>query len=249
MDEQVVQALTHTLELLSRQVESPPEVSVHTPDVESPPGRVRGRLQQAIVDLPGMVDPGGMRAAEISAEIDYSISNTYRLLQSLARSAIAELVPGPGSQRWRLTKSHRYGPSVFIRLVELVRPGEWTSCGDVSIAARGDIFTAWMVCWAADRLPDFPHPHRVLLEGGVLHPYGHDHQRRRPEEVRDRLVAEGMSFSRSASASPARRVPWDQLRRRDATQGRLQTTPTTAGPAALAVEVDRWLEHEIPRDR
>jgi hypothetical protein len=157
-----------------------------------------------------------MSAAEISAAIEYSATNTYRLLGALARAGVTELVaaPGHGPPRWRLTQAHRSVPRLFVRLAGLVGPGEWTSCADVSIAACGDVFTAWMVCWAAERLPDFPHPHRILLEGGVPHPLGHDHQRRCSDEVRQQLAREGLSFNASGCALPSRRVPWDQLRAR-----------------------------------
>jgi hypothetical protein len=177
-------------------------------------GRVRSRLQQAIIDLPGMIEPIGMRAFDISNQIDYSVSNCYRLLHSLARSGIAELVPGEAPQRWRLVRAHRYGTPVFAQLVANVLPGEWTSCSDVSIAARGDVFLAERVCWAAEHVPNFPHPQRVLLECGALHDQGHDHRRRCPREVQDLLAREGVPFTPAGRAASARRVAWDELRER-----------------------------------
>jgi hypothetical protein len=205
-----MRALTQALELLSRYVDTSAPTPAST-GTDAVCGRVRGPLQEAIADLPGMANPAGMKPAEIGAQIGYSVPNTYRLLQALARAGVTELVTGGGPQRWRLTKEYRHSPAIFMRFVATVRPGEWTSCADVSIAARGDISAAWMVCWAASHLPEFPHPHRVLLEGGALHPFGHDHQRERPEAVRDILVREGVRFTPSGCATPVHKVAWDQL--------------------------------------
>lgn len=184
------------------------------PDVGAAPGRVRGPVQQAIVDLPDMMDVNGMRPTEIAAQIEYSVPNTYRLLRTLCETGVLETVPSSGPQRWRLSKAHRQSPSVFRRFAETVGPGEWTTCADLSIAGRGDLFAARLVCWAAEHVPEFPHPHRVLLEGGVPHPEGHDHRRLAPRQVRALLVGEGLSFTPTGCAAPARRVTWDQLRER-----------------------------------
>jgi hypothetical protein len=178
------------------------------------PGRARGPLQQAVADLPGLMDPVGLTSVEIAARLDYSVPNTYRLVRALCESGVIEAVPGSGPHRWRLSSAHRRSPEVFERYARTVGPGEWTSCSDLSIAGRGDVFGARLVCWAAGRGKGFPHPHRVLLEGGLPHPVGHDHERPGPAEVRGLLAREGLTFTPAGRAAPGRRVTWDQLRDR-----------------------------------
>ncbi len=222
IDQSDMETLARTLRLLHRYVDGDVAETV-TPGSAGPPRpaqpdvpthRARGPRQEAILALPEMTDAAGLKPAVIAAKIDYSVSNTYNLLQTLSRSGLAEVVPGSHPQRWRLTASHRHSATVFTQLAETLRQGEWTTCADVSIASRGDTSAAWMVCWAATKLPDFPAGHRVLLEGGVVHPYGHDHQRARPEQVRAALAQEGVMFTAQGRADMAGRVTWDELRER-----------------------------------
>jgi hypothetical protein len=181
---------------------------------ESTAVQPRGPRQEAILALPEMATAAGLKPAVVAARIDYSVSNTYTLLQTLGRVGLVEQVPGSRPQRWRLTKEHRNGAELFCRIAAQVYAGEWTTCADISLAARGDTSAAWMVCWAAERLPDFPNPHRVLLEGGRPHPYEHEHQRGLPGVVSARLVAEGVRFDDYGRAERASRVGWDDLRQR-----------------------------------
>jgi hypothetical protein len=238
VDEVERQTLSRALELLAPYADAAREKSDAEQAEMALAGRVRSRLQQAIIDLPGMIEPIGMRAFDISNQIDYSVSNCYRLLHSLARSGIAELVPGEAPQRWRLARAHRYGTPVFAQLVANVLPGEWTSCADVSIAARGDVFLAERVCWAAENVPNFPHPQRVLLECGALHGQGDDHRRRGPGEVQDLLAREGVPFTPAGRAAAARRVAWDELRER-ARSGANASSEAAPGAAHVRESVRR----------
>jgi hypothetical protein len=229
-----MRALSRAIELVSKYVDTARTTPITAaPEPDEPLRPVRAPRQQAIIELPGMVDPAGMRPAEISAQTDYSVTNTYGLLQALARSGITEIVPGGGPQRWRLTERHRHSAAVFGRLVAGVGPGEWTTCADISIASRGDTSAAWMVCWAAAQVPDFPHPHRVLLEGGALHPYGHDHNRVAPQQVRDDLVREGVTFSPDGLADPRQKVSWDQLRERNLRPAARPSSSEPTVPASM----------------
>jgi hypothetical protein len=184
------------------------------PDGGTPAQRARGPRQEAILALPEMATSAGLKPAVIAARIHYSVSNTYTLLQTLGRVGLVEMVPESRPQRWRLTREHRNGAQLFCRIAAQVRPGEWTTCADISLAARGDTSAAWMVCWAATRLPDFPNPHRVLLEGGRPHPYEHEHQRGLPGVVSAQLVGEGVAFDEYGRAQRESRVGWDDLRQR-----------------------------------
>ncbi len=180
----------------------------------TPAQRARGPRQEAILALPEMATSSGLKPAVVAARIHYSVSNTYTLLQTLGRVGLVERVPESRPQRWRLTREHRNGAELFCRIASQVRGGEWTTCADISLAARGDTSAAWMVCWAATRLPDFPNPHRVLLEGGRPHPYDHEHQRGLPGVVSSRLVEEGVRFDEYGRAERESRVGWDDLRQR-----------------------------------
>jgi DNA-binding transcriptional ArsR family regulator len=209
-------ALARTLRLLHRYVDGTPGelVSQVTITDQVTGQRARGPRQEAILALSDMANPAGLRPSVIAAQIDYSVPNTYNLLQSLGRKGLVELVPESQPQRWRLTSQHRHSATVFSQLVNTVRPGEWTTCADVSIASRGDTSAAWMVCWAAAKVGEFPGAHRVLLEGGIVHPSDNDHHRARPEQITASLVAEGLRFDARGRANPATRVAWDLLRAR-----------------------------------
>jgi alkylated DNA nucleotide flippase Atl1 len=93
----------------------------------------------------------------------------------------------------------------------LVRPGEWTTYGDLGAAATGSRFAARLVARLAASHPRFANAHRVLGSGGVVvrGPGGEAAARR----ARDRLLAEGVSF-RGCVADPVRRVRWVELRGR-----------------------------------
>jgi hypothetical protein len=215
MDEPDLSSVISSLRRLTAYVERTTGLRSDTVADASPVlGRARGPLQQAIADLPGMMDAAGLASGEIAAQVQCLVPNIYRLLRALCESGVVEPVPGSGPQRWRLSAAHRSSPAVFERFARTVGPGEWTSCADLSIAARGDLFGARLVCWAAGHAAGFPDAHRVLLEGGIPHPVAHEHQRASPAEVRALLLHEGLAFTAGGRASPARRVPWDQLRDR-----------------------------------
>ena len=59
-------------------------------------------------------------------------------------------------RRWRLVRRYREGSREYARVARLVREGEWTTPGDVSIAARGDTRAADSIARAgvSDRICD-----------------------------------------------------------------------------------------------
>ena len=101
-----------------------------------------GRRQREIAELPGLNTNHGMRAAEVATAIDYDPANTHTALKALgARGVLEEFRPkddgpeGPdGPPRWRLAPSFRGMSDPYLRMAGLVRPGEWTTYGDISIA-------------------------------------------------------------------------------------------------------------------
>lgn len=97
----------------------------------------------------------------------------------------------------------------IVRVAGLVRPGEWTTYGDVSAAALGNGRWARLVGTIAATDERFPNAHRILTaEGRISRPGGDT------GAARSALENEGVVFVRDR-ADRARRVHWDQLQRRD----------------------------------
>jgi alkylated DNA nucleotide flippase Atl1 len=177
----------------------------------------RGQRQQQILEVPGLAAEAGLKTAEVAAEINYEVPNTHGTLQALERGGLVEMIPGATPQRWRLAARYRTTGPVFMRVASRVREGEWTTYGDISIAVRGDTKAARGVGRAAAALPQFPHPERVLMEGGLINASWHDSDDRGPDHCRSLLEAQGIRFI-DERADPAQRVAWDELRRRDETE-------------------------------
>jgi alkylated DNA nucleotide flippase Atl1 len=184
-------------------------------DLELPIGR--GQRQQQILELPGLTAEDGLKTADVAAGISYDVPNTYTTLQALERSGLVEMIPGATPQRWRLTSRYRTTSAVFMRVASRVRPAEWTTYGDISIAVRGDTKAARGVGQAAAALPAFPHPERVLMEGGRINPKWRDSEGRGPEHCRHLLEQQGVRF-KGDTADQSQRVSWDELRHRDETE-------------------------------
>jgi alkylated DNA nucleotide flippase Atl1 len=174
----------------------------------------RGQRQQQILDLPGLATEEGMKTAEVAAAIEYEVPNTYSTLQALERAGLVEMVPGVTPQTWRLASRYRTSAPAFMRLASRVRPGEWTTYGDISIAVRGDTKAARGVGRAAATIRDFPHPERVLMDGGFINPNWRDSAGRGPDHCRRLLEEDGVRFV-DDHADHGQRVTWDELRRRD----------------------------------
>jgi alkylated DNA nucleotide flippase Atl1 len=183
--------------------------------VELPVGR--GQRQQQILDLPGLAAEEGMKTSDIASAITYEVPNTHSTLQALERAGLVEMLTGVAPQRWRLAPRYRTTGIVFMRMASRVRRGEWTTYGDISIAVRGDTKAARSVGRAAAALPTFPHPERVLMEGGVINPNWHDSEGRGSDYCRQLLEEQGVTFADNL-ADPSRRVTWDELHRRDETE-------------------------------
>ncbi|MGI5215282.1 hypothetical protein [Plantactinospora sp. CA-290183] len=188
-----------------------PDLTVDA-EVEIPTGR--GQRQQQILAVPGLGTENGMKTADVAAAISYDGPNTHTSLQALHRAGLVEPVPGVSPQRWRLAPRYRTTSVVFMRMASRVRDGEWTTYGDISIAVRGDTKAARGVGQAAAALANFPHPERILMEGGRINPKWRDSQDRGPEYCRQLLEEQGIRFDNDL-ADKTQRVTWDALRRRD----------------------------------
>jgi alkylated DNA nucleotide flippase Atl1 len=175
-----------------------------------------GTRQRQIVELPGLATEDGMKTASIATSIDYEVPNTYSTLQALARAGIVEQVPDKEPQHWRLARRYRSNAPAFMRIAAHVRRGEWTTYGDISIAVMGSPKGARGVGRAAATVPDFPNPHRVLMEGGTVNPNWRSDDGGGPEECERRLREEGVRLDEEGRADRAQRVAWEELMRRDA---------------------------------
>ncbi|MDP9435985.1 MAG: helix-turn-helix domain-containing protein [Actinomycetota bacterium] len=191
-----------------------PDLAVE--EVEIPVGR--GQRQQQILEVAGLAAEEGLKTSDVASAISYEVPNTYSTLQALERAGMVELVPGVTPQRWRLAPRYRTTSTVFKRVASRLRPGEWTTYGDISIAVRGDVKAARGVGRAAATMPDFPNAKQVLMEGGLINPRWHDEQGRGPDYCRQQLEQQGITFSPDGRADETRRVPYDELRRRDETE-------------------------------
>ncbi len=182
------------------------------------PGRDHnlGSRQRQIVELPGLATENGMKTGAIATAIDYEVPNTYSTLQALARAGIVEQVPDKEPQHWRLARRYRSNAPAFMRIAAHVRRGEWTTYGDISIAVMGSPRGARGVGRAAATLPDFPNPHRVLMEGGTVNPNWRSDEGLGPEECERRLRDEGVRLDSDGRADRAQRVAWEELMRRHA---------------------------------
>ena len=194
---ELLSALATTLErfageLTPAQPEQPTAVQPPRPADE----HALGRRQQQIVELTGLATEDGLKTAAVAAEIDYEVPNTYSALQALARSQVVEQVPGKEPQHWRLVRRYRATSQAFVTMADHIRPGEWTTATDISIAVRGDVHATGELLKA--RLS-----HRILADATP------------DAEVRTILAAEGLPFDPDGNADPSRRLTWDALVRRD----------------------------------
>jgi alkylated DNA nucleotide flippase Atl1 len=115
----------------------------------------------------------------------------------------------------------------------LVVAGEWTTYGDLGLAATGGP-AARLVARLAARHPEFANAHRVLGRGGVVvRGPGGDREARRAREL---LTGEGVVFHGRA-ADPGQRVSWLGLRGRllALTQPEAADATTAAVPAQATI--------------
>lgn len=210
----LAQAVSDALEEFANEIlaGSADEAPVFT-EVEIP--HARGERQQVTLELPGLQSEAGMKTSEVAAGIQYDDPNTYNTLRALERAGLVELVPDASPQRWRLAPRYRTTAATFARVASRIRPSEWSTYGDISIVTRGDLKAAHAVGQAAATQLDFPHPWRVLKEGGFIHEHWKDAEGRGPEETRRRLEAEGVKFDRDGRACKEFRVGWDVLLERN----------------------------------
>ncbi len=206
---ELARTLASALSAFAEQASPLPEEA----SAEQPPSPVDehalGKRQRQIVELPGLAGDEGLKTADIASQIDYEVPNTYTALQALARFQVVELVPGKEPQHWRLVRRYRTGSQAFARAVALVRQGEWTTAGDVSIAVRGDVRAAEGIV-------------RAGLSARVL---ANEHI---DAELRRRLSDEGVVFLDDGRPDPRQRVTWNILAERVAAEERRRSMTTKA---------------------
>ena len=105
----------------------------------------------------------------------------------------------------------RANAETVFTITQLVRPGEWTTYGDISSAATGRSSAAMAIGKMAMTMANFPNPHRILnLQGQIPEAWRSD-DGQGPEECRRRLEDEGVAFTESGSASPEYRLSLEEL--------------------------------------
>lgn len=184
-------------------------------DEETSDGDMSGlgpRQQQAYELLRHAPEPG-IKTADLADAMKYDAPNAYLTLKSLANRGLAEMVPGSSPQRWRVARK-RGSSARYLVAAQLIRPGEWTTYGDVSIAVRGDDRAARAIGSAAKNLPDFPNPERIIGAGGVIPQAWNDGEGGGPEVCRNRLENQGVTFDSSGRAEGRYRLGWEHLRQR-----------------------------------
>lgn len=198
---------------LAADLESQAELPELTFDeVDVPQGR--GQRQQQILELEGLGNERGMKTSAVAEAINYEVPNTYSTLQTLEKAGLVELIEGMTPQSWRLAARYRATAVVFMRMAGRIREGEWSTYGDLSIAVRGDTKAARSVGRAAATLPQFPHPERILMDGGLISPTWQDRQGRGADHCRKLLEEQGLRFI-GDRADKGQKVDWEELRRRD----------------------------------
>lgn len=96
----------------------------------------------------------------------------------------------------------------------LVRPGEWTTYRDLSVAAIGRPNASMAIGGHARNNEDFPNPHRVLGHEGKVSPNWVSHTGGGPDECVSLLTREGLTFDSGGVADPEARVSHEELTRR-----------------------------------
>lgn len=128
---------------------------------------LRGARQREVTDLLAAAPGEGWKTSEIARMVGMDQPNAYLTLQALQKQDVVELVPGSDPQRWRLLARYRQRQQI-LRVAALVREGEYTTYGDISQVVYGHPKGAQAVGRVAARLPEFPYPHRVLGQHGLI---------------------------------------------------------------------------------
>ncbi len=101
------------------------------------------------------------------------------------------------------------------RLAQLVRPGEWTTYGELSKAAIGRSSAAMAIGNMARSNTGFANPHRVLDRSGHIAEGWLSDEGEGPEACRRQLEDENLEFDSSGAASEAAFICAEELNRRD----------------------------------
>jgi alkylated DNA nucleotide flippase Atl1 len=206
-------AVGRELIVLASNLRAATEVPVLTTEPAPLDEVVLGVRQRQIVEVLAGAGDTGLKTSGIAREVRYDQANTHMTLKALEARSVVEQVPGSQPARWRLAPRYRATADPYLRFAALVRPGEWTTYGDISIAVRGDTNGARAVGRAAATLEHFPNPHRVIWNGGRIPPNWktHDSVVPNPKVCREWLEDEGVRFDGEDKASRDSYVAWDVL--------------------------------------
>jgi hypothetical protein len=174
-----------------------------------------GSRQRQIVDILRSAGEAGLTTAQIADGMGgHDTANAHMSLRALHGRRVVDEVPGLKPIHWRLAPQFRATADPYLDAAERVRSGEWTTEGDISIAVRGDTRGVPAVGRAASTLDEFPNAHRVLHPGGVLPDERRStdaHAVLDPEDCRQLLENEGVTFDADGRARHEHYVPWHVL--------------------------------------
>lgn len=194
---------------LDRLGQEPNEASVPATPAPEP----RGPRQKQIVDvLAGHEDEEGMKTGEVASAISMDQPNAYTTLQALQNQGIVEMVPGVQPQRWRLAAQFRRSRRI-IEAANAVRPGEWTSYGEISMLTYGHHRGGLAVGRVVSTSPDVENAHRVLEFNGHISEWWSG-EGGGSDECQRRLEAEGVEVSADQFAHGRHFVGHEQLAER-----------------------------------
>jgi alkylated DNA nucleotide flippase Atl1 len=168
--------------------------------------KARGSRQQEILDLLMKAEnEEGMRPGAIAKALRIENPNTYTALEALAAQGLAERIPNSDPQEWRLAERYRRSQRI-VALANVVRPGEWTSYGDISQVMYGHPSGGQAVGMVMLHLADQVPGHRILAHTGEISEYWSNSDGQDRTHAAQLLRGEGVEVSDDFFAHGRHRV-------------------------------------------
>lgn len=177
-----------------------------------------------IVCLRGLTTDHGIPLDGIVSAVNGDTTSVEVAVKELAGWGFVE---ASSAGLWRLVPIFRGTVNLYIRVAGLIRAGEWTTYGDVALAATGSGNGSQAVGRAAASIPSFPNPHRILQKGGRIPGSWRNFSGDGRDQCMAMLVAEGVAFDAAGLADSGAYVAPERLRER------WDEDPLAVGPPEL----------------